>query len=107
MEKYILPQLLILVPFLIGLGNLIKPYLAEDAKTNIFKKTLKTTQRIPFALWTVSFTVSVIYGFIYQSGYTGWKQAVYAVVIIGLLHGSVVAFTAMGLYDTAKASSRG
>ncbi|AEC02047.1 hypothetical protein [Parasphaerochaeta coccoides] len=105
MDTYILPQLLVLIPFLMGLAQVIKPYLADDAKPNIIKNTLKSTKRIPYILWIISVLISTAYGFIYNSGYAGGlDKAIYAVLIVGILHGSVVAWTAMGLYDTAKAA---
>ncbi|MDY4611486.1 MAG: hypothetical protein SPD11_12820 [Sphaerochaetaceae bacterium] len=105
MDKYILPQLLILVPFLIGLGKVIKPYLLDTATDTLIKRVFKSTSRIPYILWGVSVMVSTAYGFIYNSGYAGGlDKAIFAVLIVGILHGSVVAWTAMGIYDTAKAS---
>ncbi len=85
--QFLKPELLILVPFLIGIGELLK----KKVKAN----------SIPLCLILVSIFVSMIYG-LFVSDYTGWRYFVDVFFNIGLLHGSVAAFCAMGLYDTAK-----
>lgn len=105
MTQYIKYELLILVPFLIGLGKIIKTCLTLGSTTNkaalLVRKLLKTTSRIPYFLWAVAFLVAAIYGFVI-SPYSGWKLFVDALFATGVIQGSVVAWTAMGLYDTAK-----
>lgn len=105
MTQYIKYELLILVPFLIGLGNIVKPCLTLENVTNrvalLVRKLLKTTSRIPYFLWTAAILIAAIYGFVI-SPYSGWKLFVDALFATGVIQGSVVAWTAMGLYDTAK-----
>ncbi len=59
MTQYIKPALLILVPFLIGLGNVVKCCFTLETVTNkvalLIRKTLRTTSRIPYLLWAVAF----------------------------------------------------
>ena len=105
MTQYIKYELMILVPFLIGFGRIIKLCLTNSSTTNkaakLVRKLIKTTSRIPYFLWAAAFFLSAIYGFII-SPYSGWKLFVDALFATGLIQGSVVAWTAMGLYDTAK-----
>lgn len=84
---YLKPELLILVPFLIGFGEFIKPRLKKLS--------------VPFVLLLSAIIIATVYGLI-VSKLSGWKYILDAVVVIGVLHGSVAAFSAMGLYDTVR-----
>ncbi len=90
--NYLKPELLILVPLLIGLGRIVKQKMG-DAKW------------VPLILLATSVLIATVYGFIVTTR-TGWRMALDAVVITGLCHGAVAAFSAMGLYDTAKSARK-
>lgn len=90
--NYLKPELLILVPLLIGLGRIVKQRMG-DAKW------------VPLILLATSILIATVYGFIVTTR-TGWRMALDAVVITGLCHGAVAAFSAMGLYDTAKSARK-
>jgi hypothetical protein len=88
---YLKPQLLILIPVLIGIGRLLTQQYGVKPKL------------IPYFLLVIAFIVATVYGLI-TSTYTGWRLVLDAVVLSGICHGAVAAFTAMGLYDTAKST---
>ncbi len=90
MNNYLKPELLILVPVLIGIGQLLKKWMKKGVKY------------IPFILIGVSFVLATVIGFIASRHVTIWKLVLDAVVITGLCHGLVAAFIAMGVYDTAR-----
>lgn len=88
--NYLKPELLILVPMLIGVGRIAKQYLGDG-------------KRVPLVLLVSAVSVATIYGFVITT-LTGWRMVLDAVVITGLCHGAVAAFSAMGIYDTAKSA---
>lgn len=93
MANYLKPELLILIPLLIGLGQLLK------------KKFHVHGKYIPYCLLGVSFLIATVVGFILNS-FTGWRLYLDAIVVCGLCHGAVAAFVAMGIYDTARTGSK-
>jgi Na+-translocating ferredoxin:NAD+ oxidoreductase RnfE subunit len=102
--QYVKLELLILIPFLIGLGQVIKLILASTSSSkpiSFLKKMIRSTSRIPYFIWAAGFLCAAIYGFLI-SPYNGWKFVVDGLFATGFVQGSVVAWTAMGLYDTAK-----
>lgn len=104
MTPYIKPSLMVLVPFLIGLGNIVRLCLTLETVTNkvvlLIRKVFKTTSRIPYFLWAVAFLMATIYGFVI-SPYSGWKLFADALTT-GLVQGSVITWTSIGLYNTTK-----
>lgn len=90
--NYLKPELLILVPLLIGTGRIVKNKM-DGAKW------------VPLILLGEAVGIATIYGFI-MTDCTGWRMALDAVVITGICHGAVAAFSAMGLYDTAKPAKK-
>ncbi len=88
--NYLKPELLILVPMLIGVGRIAKQYLGDG-------------KRVPLVLLVTAVSIATIYGFVITT-LTGWRMVLDAVVITGLCHGAVAAFSAMGIYDTAKSA---
>lgn len=59
------------------------------------------TKWIPLLLLGVGVTIATVYGFA-TSTLSGWRYFIDSLFITGLLHGAVVAFASMGLYDTVK-----
>jgi hypothetical protein len=94
MDAYIKPQLLVLIPLLIGMGKAIKPSLKKRSDGS-------TGRLIPILLLCTSIAVATVYGFI-ATPYTGWRMVLDSVVITGIVQGSIAAFSAMGLYDTTR-----
>lgn len=109
-KSYILPQLLALVPFLIGLTEVVKTWLfsedalkkkAEDQEGKARKfayKILPDKGRIPLFVWALAVVLSASYGFIVSS-YHGWRMVAYSLVMVGLVQGSIVGFASMGVFD--------
>jgi hypothetical protein len=109
-KSYILPQLLALVPFLIGITEVVKTWLfSDDALTKkaegnegkarkIAYKILPSKDNIPVFVWVLAVLFATSYGFI-VSTYQGWRMVANAVVMIGLVQGSIVGFAAMGVFD--------
>lgn len=102
MESMIKPTLLILIPILNAIGQWLK---GEKAVDGTYSKARIKTVDIPLVLLGISILVSIVYGFI-VSTFQGWRMVLDAVVITGLLQGSLVAFVSMGVYDTAKKKER-
>lgn len=88
MEHYLKPEILILVPLLIGLGQLLK------------KKLSVKSELIPYFLMGISVSLAMGAGFL-LSTFTGWRLVMDAVLVTGVCHGLVAAFVAMGVYDSA------
>lgn len=102
--NYVRPELIVLVPFLNGIGWLLKAALKEENPNKIqtwVKKQLKGTGNIPFWLIAAGTFLAAIYGLIVSS-HTGWKYFVDAIVCIGVIQGTIVALISMGAYDTVK-----
>ncbi len=109
-RSYILPQLLALVPFLIGLTEVVKAWLfSEDAlekkvqgtegkARKIAYKILPDKGKIPMLVWLLAVIFSTSYGFI-VSTYQGWRMIAYSLVMVGLVQGSIVGFASMGVFD--------
>lgn len=94
MDAYIKPQLLVLIPLLIGIGKAIKPSLKKRSDGS-------TGRLIPLLLLFTSIAIATVYGFI-ATTYVGWRMVLDAVVITGIVQGSLAAFSAMGMYDTTR-----
>lgn len=92
MTSYIKPELLVLIPLLIGTGRVVK-------------QKMGGAKWVPLILLSASILIATIYGLI-VSRYTGWRMVLDAVVITGICHGAVAAFSAMGIYDTAKTATK-
>lgn len=90
--NYLKPELLILVPLLIGTGRVIK-------------QKMGGAKWVPLILLAESILIATIYGFVVTTC-TGWRMVLDAVVVTGVCHGAVAAFSAMGLYDTAKSAKK-
>lgn len=86
-------ELMILVPFLIGLGQILKKRWAIDPKT------------VPWILLAISVCFASIYGLI-STDETGWRAWVDGLVMTGLAHGAVAAFSAMGIFDLGKSARK-
>lgn len=93
MEKFLKPELLILVPFLIGLGQLFK------AKLNLEGRL------VPLCLLGTAVLMATGIGF-FISPFVGWRLVLDAVLLTGVCHGAVAAFIAMGIYDTARTGTK-
>ncbi len=116
-KSYILPQLLALVPFLIGLTEVVKTWLfSEDAlekkaegqegkARKIAYKILPDKGRIPLFVWILAIVFSTSYGFI-VSTYQGWRMVAYSLVMVGLVQGSIVGFASMGVFDAVLKKKR-
>lgn len=91
--EYLRAELLILVPVLVGLGEFEKRIMGTKPKS------------IPFTLLVFGIVLATAWGFI-STQYIGWRMVVDAVAISGVMHGGVAAFTAMGLYDTARSAAK-
>lgn len=102
MESMIKPALLILVPILNAIGQWLKGRKMPDGS---YQNAKVETNVIPVILIVVSILVAVVYGFI-ASTYQGWRLVLDAVVMTGLLQGSLVAFVSMGVYDTVRKKER-
>jgi len=89
---YLKPQLLILIPMLVGFGQFAK------------RRGMKA-KAVPFFLLGIGILIATSYGLI-VSTYAGWRMFLDAIVITGICQGGVAAFTAMGLYDTAKSTKK-
>ncbi len=90
--NYLKPQLLILIPLLVGVGQIAK---RRGVRSN----------SVPFLLLGLGILIATSYGLV-VSQYAGWRMALDAIVITGICQGGVAAFTAMGLYDTAKSTKK-
>lgn len=90
--NYLKPELLIIIPLLIGIGQLVKQKV--DSKW------------VPYIILPIGILISIGYGFII-SNKTGWQYYVDAVLIIGVVHGMVASFCSMGLYSTVKTALKG
>lgn len=90
--EYLRPELLILVPVLIGTGQLAKMQGLQ-------------AKRVPFLLLLVGILAASVYGFV-TTEYVGWRMILDAIVVTGMLHGSAAAFIAMGMYDTTRSAAR-
>lgn len=95
MDAYIKPQLIVLIPLLIGMGKAIKPGLKKRSGGS------STGRLIPVVLLCTSIAISTVYGFV-ATPYTGWRMILDSVVITGIVQGAIAAFSAMGLYDTTR-----
>lgn len=102
---FLKPALLILVPILNTLGFWLKGKKVETYKGNTYPNARIETGKIPIVLIIISCIVSIIYGFI-VSPYMGWRMILDAVVMTGLLQGTLVAFVSMGVYDTLRKKER-
>ncbi len=96
MEKYINPILLILIPFLNGFGIILKKA-AKDKN----KSFIKSTAHIPFYIWFMAIVFSTLIGFFYSTN-KGSLLIFDAIVMYGIIQGSIVSFISMGLYDTVR-----
>ena len=96
------PALLVMVPVLnaIGLWLKGKKHVATDGLVTYPLAKVKS-KFIPFILLAIAVAIATIYGFI-VSPYHGWRMALDAIFVTGLLQGAVVAFTSMGVYDATK-----
>lgn len=92
MLKYIKSELLVLVPLLIGVGQILKTKLKISSNL------------VPLWLCGISVVLASIYGLI-TSDYEGWRMFLDGIVYTGICHGLVAAFAAMGLYDTVTVKS--
>lgn len=113
--QYIKPALLALIPFLIGFGEVIKRWLfggqeaavGQEATLKVsalqtfVSKLIPTKKQLPYLIWALAFILSSAYGLI-TSIYTGWRLVVDAVILTGLVQGSIVGFASMGVFDTLK-----
>nr|WP_319520974.1 hypothetical protein [uncultured Sphaerochaeta sp.] len=102
MESMIKPALLILVPILNVVGQWLK---GQTLGTGTARKAKVESNLIPVILICTAVLVSTIYGFI-VSNYQGWRMILDAVVMTGLLQGTLVAFVSMGVYDTLRKKER-
>ncbi len=91
MTSYIKPELLVLVPLLIETGSIIKQKF-DGAKW------------VPIILLGEAIAIATIYGFI-VTPCVGWHMVLDAVVITGVCHGAVAAFSAMGIHEGAQPSN--
>ena len=82
-------ELMILVPLLIGFGQILKNRWLVDSK------------KVPWILLAVSVFFASLYG-LGASSETGWRFWVDGLVMTGLAHGAVAAFSAMGIFDLGK-----
>ncbi|MCY1150793.1 MAG: hypothetical protein OWP43_00005 [Sphaerochaetaceae bacterium] len=96
MEKYINPILLILIPFLNGFGIILK-----KAVKDMNKSFIESTAHIPFYIWFIAVVFSTLIGFFYSPN-KGSLLIFDAIVMYGIIQGSVVAFISMGIYDTVR-----
>ncbi|MGD1818943.1 MAG: hypothetical protein ACPKOI_03550 [Pleomorphochaeta sp.] len=96
MEKYINPILLILIPFLNGFGIILK-----KAAKDMNKSIIKSTAHIPFYIWFMAIVFSTLIGFFYSTN-TGPKLIFDAIIMYGIIQGSIVSFISMGIYDTVR-----
>ena len=112
--QYVKPALLVFIPFLIGLGEVIKGWLFpeinegeshKEIKVGRFKlfvlRFITTKKRIPYVIWVFAIVLSTVYGLAF-SDFTGSRLAVDAVVYTGLVQGSIVGFASMGVFDTLR-----
>ncbi|WP_319757699.1 hypothetical protein [uncultured Sphaerochaeta sp.] len=102
MESMIKPALLVLVPILNVVGQWLK---GQTLGTGTARKAKVESIMIPVILICTAVLVSTVYGFI-VSGYQGWRMILDAVVMTGLLQGTLVAFVSMGVYDTLRKKER-
>lgn len=84
MESYLKQELVILVPVLMAVGQYLKGYIS--------------TKKLPLFILLIGVVFAIIFGFL-TSIYTGWKLILDAIVMTGLLQGSLAAFISMGVYD--------
>ena len=85
---YLKPELVILVPLMMGLGEVVK------------KKGL-AAKWVPLVLLGAGFVLASVYGLV-ASTLEGWRFWVDGIVVTGLFHGCVAAFCAMGIFDLGK-----
>lgn len=85
--------LLILIPLLIGIGQILKVKMSVPSKY------------VPVILLCISILLAFVYGLI-SSTESGWRYWVDSIVITGLCHGCVAAFCAMGIFDLGKQTLR-
>lgn len=107
--KLIPAEMIIIVPFLNGIGTLIKKALEAEQKSKAQKlicNVVKDTKGIPGMLCVISMVLSTIYGLISKIPMISEYGVIYWLLIslvwIGMVAGCVLAFIAMGLYDTTK-----
>lgn len=100
MEKYLKPEILILIPLTQGLGILLKRQLTSSRK-NLFKKVIKSTANLPPTLLLIDIVMASIFGFIY-SKQTGWRFYIETIAVFGFCYGSVCSFIAQKLYDKVR-----
>lgn len=91
--QYLKPALLILVPLLMGFGQVLK------------KSWNVSTKFVPWILLACSILLASVYGLV-VSDQTGWRFWVDAIVMTGLCHGTVAAFGAMGIFDLVKSARK-
>lgn len=102
--SYVKPLLLCLIPFLNGIGIILKTALTTEHPNKVqakIRKALKDTCNIP--IWLIGFGIffATIFGLI-VSTHTGWRYFVDAIVCTGIVQGLIVALISMGAYDTCK-----
>jgi hypothetical protein len=109
-KSHVVPQLLALVPFLIGVTEVVKGWLFSDKALELKAKGQEGTARriayrilpgkgrLPVFVWALSFVLASVYGFV-VSQYEGWRMVVNAVLQVGFVQGSIVGFASMGVFD--------
>lgn len=99
---YLRAELLILIPLLNTIGFYLKGKKSTDASgVATYPNAVVKTKHIPLILICAAVAIATVYGFV-TSAYTGWRMVLDAVVMTGMLQGTLAACAAMGLYDTAK-----
>lgn len=105
-------EMIFLIPFLMGLGKIIKYALTttkEPTKSQKYiQSKVKSTDNIPMVLWSIAVILGLVYGLLAHlsmidgtlAGFINWF--ITGTLSYGLLQSSFCAFVAMGLYDTVK-----
>lgn len=105
LHNFLKPELAVLIPFLTGAVELLKRWLYRPGEPKgAWKAMLRLfgdRKRLPALVWALAFLICTVYGFA-VSPHSGWRLALDALVFTGVLQGSVVAWAAMGVYDTCR-----
>ena len=91
--EFLQPALFILVPFMIGVAQILKTKYGVPAKY------------IPVIVLVSCIVLASVYGLVVTDK-TGWRFWVDGIVVTGLSHGCVAAFGAMGIFDLIKSAKK-
>ena len=98
---YIKPELLILIPVAMIAGLGIKKAMLASPEGWLAKMLRMDTKNIKWLLLAICYAIAIAVGFITGDS-LGWRAIAEAVVIYGLLHGTVCWFIATRLYDKVR-----